>query len=897
MNTEAIKIWLYTILIICTMSACFSGNSQYAEGGIGGSGISSGPVSGFGSIFVNGIKYDMTSADIVMNGRTASEGDLEIGMLVNVKGNINHENNSGVAQHVEFNYNLVGTLETIDIENGRLQVEGETVHIDPLTIIHNAVVNDLIIGTRIHVNGIPNNNGELIARFIFSGESNLPSNTLVLEGKILAVNSVSSIFTLGTKLIDYSSATFDAPTETTLTINNRVRLEGEIVENIVIASKIELISTPIQFSGEEIQEVIINGNTVKVSEDTEIINETSSEFANVEVVGEVDAQGVIVADTITYLLDEENDTHIVGEVNAVDGWNITISGVSTTFASNTYIIDSSSEALRPFSVEDINVGDKLEIYGYSDGATEIILTKLDRLEVALSSAIGNDTLTYEDTLLQGSVGQPSVTLTNDKLRHSYTRAVARDDNNNVYILGDFTGLVDFDPGTGVDEQGDINSSISNIYLTRISDGAYEWTKVFTSLGNAYAKDIAIDPTGNVYIAGNFTNDLQLSTQPNITISSNGNKDVFIARLNNDLQGTVAWAYNIGGIHQDDIEGLALTSDRLIATGSFGGEVTFGANDTFTSAAYDPESSSEPESDIYVITLDQLDGNYIRTLTLGGNYDDNSYDVSINNGRAYLVGAFAGTVDFAKDTGSEDSHTSGGSQSGFLTQFNIGTDTVLSYGWTRIMSGDGSTFSARAEVQSIVTDTNGIYITGNFRSQIAFDDGSDIKESLDDEITKGRTDIFVSHYKENRDYGWTYTAGGVGSDHSNSIITDHNGNVFVAGGFTQTVDFSRNSSTGSEPESIFQTNNYSDAFYMHLTKDGNYLWTQTIKTLYIDQIHHLSFDNCKRLYFAGVVGDVNGSGNIVYNDVDFDPTDNIDARIINHADAFLTTVRLETDVCL
>ena len=79
-----------TLFAFCaTLAGCgvsVSTDGSVAGGGIGGTGISSGPIDGFGSIFVNGIEFEIGSALIVVDGVDSAEADLRLGMVVRVCG-------------------------------------------------------------------------------------------------------------------------------------------------------------------------------------------------------------------------------------------------------------------------------------------------------------------------------------------------------------------------------------------------------------------------------------------------------------------------------------------------------------------------------------------------------------------------------------------------------------------------------------------------------------------------------------------------------------------------------------------------------------------------------------------------------------------------------------------
>ena len=46
----------------------------------------SGPITSFGSIYVNGVEYETSGVDIYIEDEPASESDLRVGMMVKVEG-------------------------------------------------------------------------------------------------------------------------------------------------------------------------------------------------------------------------------------------------------------------------------------------------------------------------------------------------------------------------------------------------------------------------------------------------------------------------------------------------------------------------------------------------------------------------------------------------------------------------------------------------------------------------------------------------------------------------------------------------------------------------------------------------------------------------------------------
>jgi len=121
---------LFFITVICQFFAgCGGGgNSSLAGGGIGGTGITaSGAITGFGSIFINGIEFETTGASRDVDGETSvSDGTDDetvfgIGMVVTVTGTLNDDGLTGTAENIQYDDAVQGP------------VLGPIIEVDPLT--------------------------------------------------------------------------------------------------------------------------------------------------------------------------------------------------------------------------------------------------------------------------------------------------------------------------------------------------------------------------------------------------------------------------------------------------------------------------------------------------------------------------------------------------------------------------------------------------------------------------------------------------------------------------------------------------------------------------------------------------------------------------------------------
>ena len=84
------------------------------SGGIGGTGgttaiVSVGMITGFGSVFVNGVEFE-TSPNIIVEELIASETALSVGMIVRVEGEVNSGGLTGFADTLTFSAELIGPI-------------------------------------------------------------------------------------------------------------------------------------------------------------------------------------------------------------------------------------------------------------------------------------------------------------------------------------------------------------------------------------------------------------------------------------------------------------------------------------------------------------------------------------------------------------------------------------------------------------------------------------------------------------------------------------------------------------------------------------------------------------------------------------------------------------------
>src|SRR5882724_3235046 len=79
--------------------------------------LATGTITGFGSIYVNGVHFQTSSATIRKNGQTVAESQLAVGEVARVKGQKNATDGTGVADSIDVDESVVGPIAAIDTTN------------------------------------------------------------------------------------------------------------------------------------------------------------------------------------------------------------------------------------------------------------------------------------------------------------------------------------------------------------------------------------------------------------------------------------------------------------------------------------------------------------------------------------------------------------------------------------------------------------------------------------------------------------------------------------------------------------------------------------------------------------------------------------------------------------
>jgi hypothetical protein len=149
----------------------------------------------------------------------------------------------------------------------------------------------------------------------------------------------------------------------------------------------------------------------------------------------------------------------------------------------------------------------------------------------------------------------------------YGNSVCVDVTGNIITAGDFNSAVDFDPGAST--HNFTSKGLSDAFIQKMDPaGIFQWAKQIGGIGTDEAHSVATDPIGNIYVAGQFSNTVDMDPgAASYNLSSYGGEDIFVERL--DAAGSFVWAQQIGGTGGDEVTDVSVSAiGNVYATGYF-----------------------------------------------------------------------------------------------------------------------------------------------------------------------------------------------------------------------------------------------------------------------------------------------------------------------------------------
>ena len=204
-----------------------------------------GTISGFGSVIVNGVRFDDSRAAVTIDDASAAKGALKLGMRVTLSGSVAEGSDTGTATHVNVETAVRGQVASVDLANANFKVRGITIQTDTKTVFEGASeLAALKAGDWVEVHGSVDFTNRVVQATRVEVKAPQDIGRVVLFGKATGVTATT--FTLGDLTVNYASAQligFDANGIAEGAVV-RVRSNQPPLANVLTATFVKAVKAP-----------------------------------------------------------------------------------------------------------------------------------------------------------------------------------------------------------------------------------------------------------------------------------------------------------------------------------------------------------------------------------------------------------------------------------------------------------------------------------------------------------------------------------------------------------------------------------------------------------------------------------------------------------------------------
>jgi hypothetical protein len=384
-------------------------------GSAGGTGV--GPVTGFGSVIVNGVRYDDAGIDNASffddHGRNKS--GLVAGMMVAIFGSIDGAN--GTADNITVLRHVDGPMDDngVNLSTNRLKVMGQDVVVDASTVFDNGVTDladlrDLqganVNHPELEVHGSADNNGVVHATFIHKwSDDRIAERDVQVRGTVASPKTATT-FVIGRTTVNFTGVAGGLPAG--VDVGAFVEVKGILraSDNVLLATFVQPEdATGGQPSGGRAEvegyvnrvvtpnasfELLGPNGVQTVTWTTGTTSFTGGTGADIRTGVKVEVEGTRKPDrslaATKIAIRRASNVRLESTVTSVPASSLTIFGKTVAVNALTQYKDSRDD-LKTFGQGNIFVGDTLEISAFLDNTTvpaSIVATRVERIDAIAS---------------------------------------------------------------------------------------------------------------------------------------------------------------------------------------------------------------------------------------------------------------------------------------------------------------------------------------------------------------------------------------------------------------------------------------------------------------------------------------------------------------------------------
>lgn len=297
------------------------------------------------------------------------------------------------------------------------------------------------------------------------------------------------------------------------------------------------------------------------------------------------------------------------------------------------------------------------------------------------------------------------------------------------------------------------------------------------------------------------------------------------------QAQLEWAYQTGGDFTGAFEEDGATAIITDAVGNSYITGYFDGNSDFDFGNQDYILNSLGGTNSFVVKLDPA-GQLVWVKTFGGSSNQGNSIKLDTQQNIYVGGSFTGTVDFDPNSNSQ-LESSNGSYDAYVVKLDNNGDFI----WVKTLGGD--TFDTCSGLT--IDNFSNVYYTGSFTNTVDFDLGTGSHLIT----VSGAKDAYVVKLDKDGNWKWSNIYGSTGIDNGNSIGIDNDQNIYIAGEFSETIDFDAGPSTVNHT-SLANL----DGYLLKIDTLGNYIWSRSFQCTSAIYNYGIAIDQNSKCYLTG-----------------------------------------------
>ena len=194
------------------VAACGGGGGSSTTPTVVATDYSQGPISGFGSVIVNGVRWDDSTATITDDdGVSHRSSDLKLGMMVEIDGtDVDHANGTGKALMFRIASEMAGPIASVDVAASSFVVLGVTIQVTSSTVFDDTIsggVAGLSADEVVEVQGLFDAASNSIVATRVQPSAGAPDYRV--RGVVTALDTAAKTFMLGSETVWYGGILTD----------------------------------------------------------------------------------------------------------------------------------------------------------------------------------------------------------------------------------------------------------------------------------------------------------------------------------------------------------------------------------------------------------------------------------------------------------------------------------------------------------------------------------------------------------------------------------------------------------------------------------------------------------------------------------------------------------------